>query len=223
MAALPDTFSNIGNTQRREDQPDDVLKGLTRLFKSDDLDTIPQVAWPRPAPYDMNFAKAGPISAGSGRHWALSAALQKCIRERLEFEPAMTDTAFEFPSPAIQNRATGQPTAELDQLATRVMHENWDGTGAPALASETINHASALLGKLPASVQAPDVEATVQGEIIFSWDSKDLGDSFDVAMQPDGQMVMAGVFDGVIVKGTVNPKKGKTLGRLADLIRWTMQ
>ena len=222
MAPSLDTLSGIGNVQSVEHQPHVGWEQLAKLFDTGkDLGTISEYASQESGaqyPYSAGAivsAKAKPTVASM-----IDIYIRRVGRSVLD---RPISSSLEVGRVRVVDSAIGQPTTELNQLADRVMQADWDGAGATALSPETIGHATELLESLPASLEPPDVDATVQGEIIFSWDSEDLGDTFDVAMREDGQMVMAGVFDGLKLKGTVNPKKEKTLSRLADLIRWTMQ
>ena len=152
-------------------------------------------------------------------------AVHKWIQAR---SVLMAMAILERPLPTLEPPTTpstpyGQPTTELTALANHVLTPNWDGLEAPALDPQTFDYAKEFMANLSASVEGPEVDATAQGEIVFSWDSEDSDDTFDVAMCPDGRLALAGIFGEIELKGSVDAHSKKVMSRVHDLIRWTMQ
>ena len=123
------------------------------------------------------------------------------------------------------SRPVDKVTQELHE-GLRTLYQSasvhgWDNEGAPPVPQETYERASRFIDELLLhSIKPPELEPTAQGEVVFSWDSDDVEDSFDVVIQPSGEVAIAGIFQGVRVYGTVK-LTGEQLRRIADMASWT--
>jgi len=120
-------------------------------------------------------------------------------------------------------RARNQLYSSLVDLRDAVSSPDWDGEGAPALDETVFEYAKRFVGLLPFDrIGQPEIDATPHGEIVFSWDSTNVVDSFDILVFSSDRLALAGLFDGVQLSGEMG-FDDKSIGRIADLVRWTDQ
>ena len=108
----------------------------------------------------------------------------------------------------------------LNELEARVTKSNWDDADADPVAESTFDKAREFLQHMPMDrIGIPEIDATSFGEIVFSWDTEHRKDSFVVAIQPSGEISVAGIFNKLKVHGYMG-LGGKDQSRLHSLIRW---
>lgn len=91
---------------------------------------------------------------------------------------------------------------ELNTLRKHVSKDNWDNEGALPLNTHVFKHAETFVRSLNASeISYPEVDASPQGEIVFSWDSEDYRNIFDVLITPTGRLAFSGMFDKSTLTG----------------------
>ncbi|MCY4130047.1 MAG: hypothetical protein OXG15_12510 [Gammaproteobacteria bacterium] len=109
---------------------------------------------------------------------------------------------------------------ELNELKKSVTFDNWDGEGAPRIQDSAFDNAIQFIESLPIQdINTPDIYATPHGAIVFSWESKDLKDTFEVLLLPSGEIATSGIFDRLEVIGRVE-RNVKGINRLCDLMSW---
>ena len=84
--------------------------------------------------------------------------------------------------------------------------EGWDGEGAIALATETVDIAQKLIDEFPPHVGRPDVNATPHGEVDFDW-VIDRNVMPTVSVGPSKEIAFARLFHGARLNGC-EPWKG---------------
>ena len=95
---------------------------------------------------------------------------------------------------------------EVRGLLEEAGTENWDGEGALALASETVDIAQKLIDEFPPHIGRPDVAATPHGEVDFDW-VINRNVMLTISVGPSKEIVFAALFHGVRLNGC-EPWKG---------------
>lgn len=86
-------------------------------------------------------------------------------------------------------------------LLTTAGQEDWDGENALAVSSRTVEIAVKLVGLLPGFLAPPNVSASPQGEIDFTWDVSENA-MLTVSVCPSDEIAFAGVFKDLKLYGT---------------------
>lgn len=90
---------------------------------------------------------------------------------------------------------------QVADLLTTAGQEDWDGENALAVSSRTVEIAVKLVDLFPGFLAPPDVSASPQGEIDFTWDiSKNA--MLTVSVCPSDEIAFAGVFKDLKLYGT---------------------
>ena len=100
-----------------------------------------------------------------------------------------TATAAEALDPQTQERLLDQ----LDEVCGRAKHPNWDRDGAAEVALSTYLQATRFIAILPAGLQAPSIEADVDGFIEFEWYND--GRSFSVLVSASPVVLYAAYYN----------------------------
>lgn len=79
--------------------------------------------------------------------------------------------------------------------------ENWDGEGALALSSDTVDIAQRLVDSFPNDIGIPEVTATPQGEVDFDWDVDD-ETMLTVSVGPSNEIAFTGLFQNARLRGS---------------------
>lgn len=106
---------------------------------------------------------------------------------------------------------------ELFVVARECRTPNWDGHGAPPIASEAVTHACRFLGALPLGIPAPSVGAEPDGHVTLEWHHS-LRWTLSVSISPEGDLHYAALLGSSKVYGT-EPFFGETPSRILELIR----
>lgn len=111
--------------------------------------------------------------------------------------------------------------SELDTLKKHVSNANWDYEGADPLSERVFKHAEKFTRLIATSgVSQPEIDATPQGEIVFSWDGEDIRGMFDVLILPSGRIAIAGMFDDLTLTGNLEMAQ-PDIERIIDIAGWT--
>ena len=108
---------------------------------------------------------------------------------------------------------------DLEQLRQMAGRRDWTGEAAEPLAGQTVGWAETLIKILPANVDAPDIDATPQGEVDFAREGPD-GEAFDVLVLPSGHLAISGIFGGVHFYGNVEWDQRRLPDFVASGLRW---
>ena len=123
-----------------------------------------------------------------------------------------------IPSMDFRSEALSELRNELLELKERVSKPDWDDEGAKPVDESTFKAALEFVKLLSVQqMQETEVDATALGEILLSWDSEDEIDSFNVIVQPSGDISVAGIFDKLKVHGPVD---SSVVSRVFDLLKW---
>lgn len=110
--------------------------------------------------------------------------------------------------------------SDLEELKEIVTIENWDKEGAPPLDDRTFSYAEQFIQRLPIDqIKSPDIYATAHGAIVFSWESEEVEDTFEIIILTSGDIATSGIFGTLEVIGRVR-WDDKGIRRLCDLILW---
>jgi hypothetical protein len=89
---------------------------------------------------------------------------------------------------------------DLETLKVEVSATNWDGQGAPAVTSQTMDLAGALLSSMDQQTLQPEIGAGPSGEVIFYWWGAP-GNSMTLELFPSGRLIYAALFDSLNTHG----------------------
>ena len=112
---------------------------------------------------------------------------------------------------------------ELAEVKERASIQDWDGEEGDPVSDTAFDVASQLLNEAPFDwLRLLEIDATGFGEIEFSWDADDRKRTLIVAIQPAGEIAVAGIIDKIEIQGYVTLQDvGKS--RLGDLVKWVQQ
>lgn len=90
---------------------------------------------------------------------------------------------------------------EVHELLESAGKENWDGEGADALSSTTVETAKKLIGTFPPYIDTPDVSATPHGRVSFDW-FVDRDTMLIVSVGPSNDIAFAGSLQTTELNGS---------------------
>ena len=100
------------------------------------------------------------------------------------------------------NRLHNRIKREIDSVAESSSKPNWDGDGAAAVLSDTIQVAKKLVESFPGMIELPDVSATPHGEVYFDWTpARDRMLVITVGPPPNHEIVFAAMFGSEKMSG----------------------
>lgn len=103
-------------------------------------------------------------------------------------------------APEAPQRAKAATLAALTVLHDAVTFADWDGEGASAISERTFDLARKFIAQMPSDALEPDVDATPQGEVEFTWEGLN-GLVFSVLVLPSGGLGVAGLFGEMYLHG----------------------
>ena len=118
---------------------------------------------------------------------------------------AIEHNAFDHFSDSIINE-TAQDSISNALLTTydQCIDDNWDGYGAKAITTQTLNKAMVFFSRLPDTLPKPEITPEPDGEIALEWYGNG-GHVFSVSVNKNKQLSYSGLFsDGSKVHGEEN-------------------
>lgn len=115
--------------------------------------------------------------------------------------PIMVKAFREYKPVQLENHEKLSVKQSVANLLATAGQEDWDGENALAVSSRTVEIAVKLAGLLPGFLAPPDVSASPQGEIDFTWDVSENA-MLTVSVCPSDKIAFAGVFKDLKLYGT---------------------
>lgn len=111
---------------------------------------------------------------------------------------------------------------ELVELKGRASIQDWDGEGGDPVSDTAFDVANQFLNEAPLDwLRLLEIDATEFGEIEFTWDADDRKRTLIVAIQPAGEIGVAGIIDKLEIHGYVS-LHDVDQSRLGDLVKWVL-